>query len=338
VPGGSGALTAVLPNGRVLWLRSEPPLAPSTAVTHLSELAEHSARWRRATNRAHGVRIDALSRVVSEDDVRLSDGIVARTRATRDRLEKSHVRLHRKLVKARKAYRGSVARQFRIEREAVRRLGRRDLWDQIVLATAGAVFAAYGERDKPFGTTNIALTLALLMWIVGDDIVDAIFGPKDTFSPYPINDTDTWSYLAPIGFVLTAWWLMHDRQNERFVTGVQPLRAKDMLNERQGGIVTATAAVTISGIVKPGLELDFENYQDVPAVATIAALEFTADGIKLGARLVSATAKVVNGELQLVATVETTVALGLGDPTPDVVSVLDLAWMVDTAKPVPIVA
>jgi len=216
----------------------------------------------------------------------------------------------------------------------VRRLGRRDLWDQIVLATAGAVFAAYGERDKPFGTTNIALTLALLMWIVGDDIVDAIFGPKDTTSPYPINDTDTWSYLAPIGFVLTAWWLMHDRQNDRFVSGVQPLRAQDMLNEREAGIVTTTAAVTISGIVKPGLELDFENYQDVPAVATVAALEFTTEGTALGARLESVTAKVVNGELQLIATVETTKVLGDLVLTPNIVSVIDLAWMVDTAKPV----
>jgi hypothetical protein len=41
---GSRALTAILPNGKVVWLRSVPPLAPAADLRHLADLAEHSAR------------------------------------------------------------------------------------------------------------------------------------------------------------------------------------------------------------------------------------------------------------------------------------------------------
>ena len=88
------------------------------------------------------------------------------------------------------------------------------------------------SRVGPFGANNLTLTLSLLIWLVGDEIVDALFGSEEA-SPYPLRDTDAWSYLAPIGNLLAGWWLLGDRQHERFITGftgfklegVKPTRA-----------------------------------------------------------------------------------------------------------------
>src|SRR5262249_14323104 len=127
-------------------------------------------------------------------------------------------RIDRKLAKAAEGYLSHVERQLRIERETVRRLGRRSLWDQIVIVSAFLLFAAYGQPGQPFGANNVTLALSLLIWLVGDEIVDLLFGPEQA-SPYPLRDTDAWSYIAPAGSLLAGWWLLGDQQHERFVAG-----------------------------------------------------------------------------------------------------------------------
>ena len=215
---GVRSLAAILPNGRIVWLRVDSSLAPVRALGNLGQLADNTARWRRASVQSQSEAIERLSRTIASDTERTLDARVARTGATRRRIVASNRRLDRKLAKAREEHRARVEKQLRIERESVARLGRRDLWDKLLVLSSLPLFAAYGQPGAPLGANNVALLLTLLVFLVGDQIVDALFGSGDK-SPYPVRDADVWTYLAPAANLLAGWWLLSDRQHERFVAG-----------------------------------------------------------------------------------------------------------------------
>ena len=215
---GVRSLAAILPNGRIVWLRVDESLAPVRALGNLGQLADNTARWRHASVQSQREAIERLSRTIASDTERTLDARVARTGATRRRIVASHRRLDRKLAKAREEHRTRVEKQLRIERESVARLGRRDLWDKLLVLSSLPLFAAYGQSGAPLNANNVALLLTLLVFLVGDQIVDALFGSGDK-SPYPVRDADAWTYLAPAANLLAGWWLLSDRQNERFVAG-----------------------------------------------------------------------------------------------------------------------
>src|SRR5262249_56031979 len=129
------------------------------------------------------------------------------------------IKLDKRLSKEAEALEARLAQQITINRETVDRLRRRDFWDKVLIATSLPLFAAYGDRRSPFGANNLTLVLSLLIWLVGDEVVESIFG-TDEKSPYLLRDADAWSYIAPIGNVLAAWWLLSDQQHERFITAV----------------------------------------------------------------------------------------------------------------------
>jgi hypothetical protein len=324
-------LTAILPNGRTIWLRVDPPLAPGAAADHVARLAERiidrrdaaSAAQRRATARL-SARIDADVRVFSYAHL-------ARTRALRRRLAAGDMTLDARLSKARDDLQSRIERQIAIDRENVRRLRRRDFWDKILLASSLPLFAAYGQRGSPFGTNNLTLTLLLLIFLAGDSVVEALFGSEQK-SKYAVADADAWSYLAPIGNVLGAWWLLGDRQHQRFVTGVTTVRLeKKPLRDENGVFVYRyRAAVALrERIAKDHFE-DFETFKGVPAVATIGRIRFTPDGQNLNPRVEPLEAKVVRGELRLTVRV---VPQLLPSLVPTELGEIDVAWMVDTDKP-----
>src|SRR4029077_8272208 len=95
-------------------------------------------------------------------------------------------------------------------------------------------------------------------------------------SPYPLDDTDAWSYVAPIGNILTGWGLLGDRQHQRFVAGL----TSDLFEG-----VNDAGEIVISGVVDLTPVVAAEHLDDflaftaprpagkglvVPAVATIA--------------------------------------------------------------------
>src|SRR5262245_34832406 len=200
-PSGARQLTAILPNGRVVWLRVAQPLAPATSVAHLSDLAENDARWRRAGTHAQGSAIRRLAEGVEADVRRLEHARLERVRTLRRRLLAGDIKLDKRLSKEAEALEARLAQQITINRETVDRLRRRDFWDKVLIATSLPLFAAYGDRRSPFGANNLTLVLSLLIWLVGDEVVESIFG-TDEKSPYLLRDADAWSYIAPIGNVL----------------------------------------------------------------------------------------------------------------------------------------
>jgi hypothetical protein len=243
-------------------------------------------------------------------------------------------RLDRRVTKAADEYRRGLARQMTIERRTVQRLRRRDLWDKILLLSALPLFAAYGQRDRPHGVHNLTLTVSLLTWLIGDEIVQMLFGPAEK-SPYPLDDTDVWSYIAPIGNILTGWWLLADRQHERYISG--------LTSDLSEGVNGAGDTI-LSGVVDLAPLIASEHLEDflaftasrpagdglvVPAMATIASIEWTQAAIDVDARAATVSATVIGRALALEIGVVTSAPLGGAQA----MAAVKVGWVVDTARP-----
>ena len=300
---GARTLTAILPNGRIVWLRVGPPLAPAVAVNHLVQVAEQAAHWRREATRSQNAAIERLSRTMAADVERIGEARLDRARALRRRIVAGDNELDRRRARAAEQYRSRVEQQLRIERATVRRLRRRDLWDKILIATSFPLFAAYGQRGRPFGANNVTLALSLLIWLVGDEIVDALFGSQEA-SPYPLRDTDAWSYVAPLGNLLAGWWLLDDLQHQRFIAGrvAVPSGSFELLDAPPGSperVYQYVVEVELSGLVAPEHFLDFQSFTGVPAVASIGSIRWSDEGVAAHARIGGLRANVDQGMLIL---------------------------------------
>jgi len=319
-PGGARQVTAILPSGRTVWLRVDAPLAPAASANHIALLAEREIDRRRADIASHARATDRLSAAVAASTERLERARLLGARALRRRMVSGDNRLDARLAKVREEFRSRLDNQLKLDRENLRRLRRRGLWDAILLATSLPLFAAYGERRSPFGTNNLTLVLLLLIWLVGDEVVEAVFGSGSGKSAYAIPDADAWSYLAPIGNILAAWWLLSDRQHERFVTGVTTIK----LNGRERHQV----AVSLRDQIGTDYFEDFKTFAGVPAVASIGAIRLSNEGSAVNPRIDAPRARVREGEL----TLSFRIVPGSGS-LPSNLGEVDIAWMVDTDKP-----
>jgi hypothetical protein len=325
-PQGARLVTAILPDGRLVRLAVPAPLAPANTVSHLAREAQRRARQSGVAIARQRSAIGQLARAIAADTERLSAAQAGRAAAIRRRLVTRYKRLDTRVTEAVTEFRGRVERQLKIERESVRRLGRRDLWDKIVIASSLPLFAAYGQQGQLSNTTNLALTLSLLIWLVGDEVVQTLFGSEEK-SLYPWRDTDIWSYLAPLGNVLTAWWLFGDRQNDRFVTGVTTVKVGVDATATPGQLTfPQSESVDLSPRVALDHRPDFETFRGVPVVATVGATRLTG----LGGEVHGVHASVRKGTLHLSFNVVTPAPVA-GRPAS--LGEVDIAWIVDTAEP-----
>ena len=343
-PRGVRTLTAILPNGQSLWLRVEPTSAPATALGELARLSERNAARQRHALQTLQRDFDRLSASIAGDADRLGRDRLARAVALRRRAFQEQRARERKVAAQLKAYRARLARQIRLERDAFRRLRHRDLWDAIVLASALPLFAAYGERGRPLGVHNLTLTASLLIWLVGDEIVDALFGtaaPSDQI----LRDTDIWSYLAPFGNLLAGWWLLGGRQHERLLAGTTAMAVTEATPSEPDGF-TATSdllapggpeiryefrmRVAVSSLVGDDHRPDFQGFGLVPVVATVKSVSLT--GAVPGASVTSHSAVITHGSLDLAVTVvgpDPRVPPAI-PPVPVAIKSLEVAWVMDT--------
>jgi len=320
-------LTAILPNGRTIWLRVDRPLAPRAAADHVARLAERFIDRRNAASAAQSRATERLSARISADVRVLSYANVAGARALRRRLAAGDLKLDARLSKARDDLHARIEQQIAIDRENVRRLRRRDFWDKILLASSLPLFAAYGQRSSPFGSNNLTLTLLLLIFLAGDSVVEALFG-SERKSKYAVTDADAWSYLAPIANVLGAWWLLSDRQHQRFVTGITTVRLEK--RPLHGTHYRYRVAVPLRDRIAKDHFEDFETFTGVPTAATVGRVRFTPDAQSLTPHVEPLEAKVVQGELRLTVRI---VPQTLPSVAPTELGEIDVAWMVDTDKP-----
>jgi hypothetical protein len=333
--GGAGTITAVLPNGRIVWLRVAPSLATELSVERVAQTAALSAERRGAATREVAASVRSASSTLARDSARVTRTHLRRARVARRRLVKAYSRLDRRLAKAAGTARKSKKRARHVIDETARRLRTRSLWDTILLASAPVLFAAYGERARPFGPNNLTLWLSQLVWLTGDEVVDMIFGAEHK-SPYPLDAPDTWSYIAPFGNLLAGWWLLDGRQHERFVVGRTPLSVgAAVITQIEGTTRFAyqfSAVIDLTTMLAEEHAPDFVGFTDVPAVASLASAQWTPAAAAHGAAITAITAAVTSGVLVLTVTAEAEEEIdGSGaSGAPDILTALDVAWMVDS--------
>lgn len=331
-PGRRGVrnVSAILPNGRIVWLRVAPNLAPAASLRAAASAANRAAQWRRAEAAANQYGIHRLARSLAGEAEKISDAHVERRAWLRREAVAGDDRIARRLTKAGAAFRSRLARQIEIERTAVERLAERDLWDKILIATSLPLFAAYGQAGNPFGANNLALVLSLAIWLVGDEIRDALFG-SDERSPYPVRQMDAWSYLAPLGNLLTGWWLMSELQHERFITGVTksfvPRAPVDLGGGKERHEYVST--VNLARYMPPGYFAEFATFDEVRAVVTPAVLTVSAAGAAKNTTVEVVSAAVRNGFLEI----HLRALSDIVPPGEPVFDAIEIAWLVDTHKP-----
>jgi hypothetical protein len=146
---------------------------------------------------------------------------------------------------------------------------------------------------------------------------------------------DVWSYIAPLGNLLAGWWLLDGAQHEPFVAARVPIGPEPFDVEPNpngpGLLYRYTVRVDLAAFIAPAHYPDFQTYTGVPAVATIASVGFSADGLAANAQVPTVIARVEEGKLMITAT---TIADDLGvDPIPTIVDAIDVAWIVDARDP-----
>jgi hypothetical protein len=335
-PRGARQLSALLPNGRTIWLRVDRAFAPVSATRELAQFAASVARRRRSETSALAAAIARLSKVVEADADRLEKAKLHTARRFRRRLVAADHKLDVRLSRAREEFMAKLEKQLEVDRENVRRLRRRDLWDKILIASSLPLFAAYGQRASPFSGNNLTLTLSLLIFLAGDHVVEEIFEAGGRKAPYALDDADAWSYLAPVGNLLAGWWLLGDRQHQRFVTGVTTIKMVRPHPALGAGPLVYRFRKDVELWERIGKDhfQDFATFEGVPAVATLGALRVSAEAkaMPINMRIEGLRARVDEGVLKLSLRVVPDPPLAL---LPSTLGEVDIAWMVDTDKPVP---
>ena len=157
-----------------------------------------------------------------------------------------------------------------------------------------------------------------------------------------MRDLDIWSYLAPVGNVLTGWWLLDSTQRDRFVTGTEenflvvqpPLFVLASASSSQRRVrSTYIAQVDLTTRIASGHIDDFRTYTNVPAVATIASASLRPELQGDAFTIENLSARVDAGILTitLVAVVGPS-RFGL-TKRDHAFSTLEVAWLVDTKAP-----
>jgi hypothetical protein len=332
--GGGRQLTAILPNGRTLWLGLDEPIASAAVVDDVARQAEQSARQRARRALTDSRSIQRLARSLGSEIERSEKERLARVEAFRRRIVAGDRTLDEKLSKAREELHSRLDNQLKTDDENVRRFRRRGFWDTVLIATGLPLFALYGNRDNPFGSHNLTLVLSLLIFLMGDEVVEAVFGSDRASSRYAMQDADAWSYLAPVANVLAGWWLLGDRQHTRFVTGIStvPLERVHVDRLAPGGPrYDYTADVDLRPHLAPDHVPDFETFVGVPAVAALRAQRPPTHGYPIRVRIDTPAARVERGALKLSLTAR--VPAWKKRPYPTILGEVDIAWMVDTRKP-----
>lgn len=333
--GGARTVVAMLPNGRGLWLDVQPTLLPAL---QLDRLAAQTARWQ--ARQARGIRGNAkavrqFSRTIKGDAAKLARAGGRAQRRLGTAITAAEGRLKRRLADGFAQAAGHAVAARRQQWAMLASGGRRELWDQAVVASAALLMAAYGQRATPLATNNLVVALGLGVWLLGDQAADLIAG-KPTGA---IRGASGWSYAAPFANLLTGWWLLDGLQHERFVAGtldlkdftvVSPPRARRVAPQRE-----YVARVDLSSRVAPEHFPYFQSYARVPVLATIQLIGVADPGGQPEPRIGRLVAEVEQGVLTVkvqVAGPAAATANGARQLAP-ILGRLQVAWAVDTRNP-----
>ena len=292
---GAGVVTAILPNGRRSRMRIIPTVAPVSEVNRLRSVVVANSRRQAVATRINSKAIANLAVAQAAAVKKLTDVQVKSDKDLGKRIVEGDNRLDRRITKELSGGSGMLDKHRRRMVREIRRQRQRSLMNSVLLATAAPFFVAYGDREGPFEKDNLILTGSLLGFMLTDELIDWM-SPKPGMMQ---NVAQWWSYLAPIGNGALVYWLLGDKQHERFIVGIDTIPVNDN---------KITRDLTKDKVAKGSID-DFKNKTHI-AVATIVGPSAVNESV----------AASINGEGVLTLSV----------PLPSVTTALQVAWIVDT--------
>jgi hypothetical protein len=332
---GARTITGVLPSGRTVWLGVAPAPAPLDEVNRLARSAGELGDRRDRAITWHSDAIERLGRRIDGDTTRLVEAGQKRAGRLARRLARASAGAEARTSERLARRAAELERQAEMEWTSVERLRSLATWDTLLVASSLPLFAAFGQRRGPLASNNLTLALSLLVWLVGDEVA-ALLSPPSPDGEL-LRQPDVWSYLSPALNVLTGWFLLHDGQHERFITGL----ASDfkLLPTAPSGTTLAAnrsrvhryvQQIDLTARVAPDHAADFQTFANVPAVASLVRATFphhppggAGPGIEL-------TSRVEEGVLVLTIEVVERHPSSAISPTSGSFVV---AWMVDSSEP-----
>lgn len=213
---GAGVVTAVLPNGRRSRMRIIPTLAPVKEVNRLrSVLLSNERRQAMATAR-NSRAIKALAVTQASAVRKMTASQLKSDKDLGKRIVEGHNRLDQRITKELGSGGPGTGAHGKRMMAMLRRQRQRSILNSVTIASSLPFWAAFGKKDDPFATNNLILGGSLLAWLVGDELIDQFSGKSGVAK----TGANVWSWLAPIGNGATVFFLLKDKQHERFIGGV----------------------------------------------------------------------------------------------------------------------
>jgi hypothetical protein len=216
---GAGVVTAILPNGRRSRMRIIPTVAPVSEVNRLRSVVLTNEKRQAVATRVNSKAIANLAVAQAAAVKRLTDQQVKSDKDLGKRIVEGHNRLDSRITKELSGGSGMLDKHRKRMMRQLQRQRQRSLMNSVLLATSAPFFVAYGDRESPFAKNNLILTGSLLGFMLGDEALDWMSPKPGTMQ----NVAQWWSYLAPIGNGALVYWLLGDKQHERFITGINTI-------------------------------------------------------------------------------------------------------------------
>ncbi len=337
-------ISAVLANGRSIRLRVPKPYATAADLGAVVESVNRSTERQSARNVQVRRTLKALAQAVGAQTARTGAAWKKTERKLAARIRNGDRANARASQKALALGAKVQTRTLQELDTALTRSHKRALWDALVIAGTLPLVSAYRRRGDPAHMHNLTLGSVAGIWLVGDELVDALSGDRARRAAKTL-DTDLWSYTAPIGALATGWWLLRSRQHRRFLTG----RSQSFVVS-QGKVMSETAEAEFGVSVRRRADVsqdlqtdvyhsrvdledqlaphfDLSRLSGVPAVATVASYRASADLARGCSPSLWVRAEVVGHEL-IIEVVATARCRDI-EPGGRLLDALEVAWMVD---------
>ena len=218
---GAGVVTAILPNGRRSRMRIIPTVAPVAEVNRLRTVVLTNEKRQAVATRVNSKAIANLAVAQASAVKRLTDQQIKSDKDLGKRIVEGHNRLEQRITKELSGGSGMLDKHRKRMMRQLKRQRQRSLMNSVLVASSAPFFVAYGDRESPFAKNNLILTGSLLGFMLGDEALDWV-SPKPGITQ---NVAQWWSYLAPIGNGALVYWLLGDKQHERFIVGINDIPA-----------------------------------------------------------------------------------------------------------------
>jgi hypothetical protein len=227
---GTTLVRATLPNGRSTQMRLQPSLARTQDVNRVRQVMLINERRQAVATRRNSKAISRLANAQASAAKTFSTQLLKGDQDVRKRIVETYKQLDQRITKELSGGSGSMDKHGKRMMAMIRRQRTQSLLQSATLATALPGFAAFGTPGDIKATNNLILTGSLLAYLVAPAALELLSGKGQSTA----KTSATWlSYLAPVANPLTVFFLLRNKQHERYISGITTLTGG-------GGVVTLT--------------------------------------------------------------------------------------------------